>query len=106
MNNDGYKLYRVRLEAQALVVATSPDEAADYAEMTPECFEGEVVATAAEASRKDTSDEEMKTRPWATDLDVDDIPVEKWLDIMEERERQAFAQAEFNKKQLKLPKVE
>lgn len=106
MNNDGYKLYRVRLEAQALVVATSPDEAADYAEMTPECFEGEVVATAAEASRRDTSDEEMREHPWRSDNDIDDLRVDQWLDIMEERQRQAFAQAEFNKKQLKLPKVE
>ena len=76
------------------------------AEMEPECLDGEVIAVAHEARRSNTRDEEMREHPWRSDDDIDDLRVDQWLDLMEERERQAFAQAEFNKKQLKLPKVE
>ena len=101
-----YRLYRVRLQTEVLVAAPNADEAASFAEGEPECFDGEVIAVAQEAKRKSTADEEMGAHPWRSDDDIDDLRVDQWLDLMEERERQAFAQAEFMKRQLKLPKVE
>lgn len=101
-----YKLYRVKLQTEVLVAAPNADEAASFAEGEPECLDGEVIAVAQEAKRKTTSDEEMGEHPWRSDGDIDDLRVDQWLDLMEERERQAFAQAEFMKRQLKLPKVE
>jgi hypothetical protein len=94
------------MEGEVLVVAEDANEAATFAESEPDCLDScEMIAHAVEAKRSSTCDEELASHPFHANDESDGLTVGQWLDVMEERERQAFAQAEFAKKQLKLPGV-
>ncbi len=100
------KLWRVKMEGEVLVVAEDANEASTFAETEPDCLDScEMIAYAVEAKRSSTAEEELPSQPFHADDESDGLTVGQWLDVMEERERQAFAQAEFAKKQLKLPGV-